>query len=354
MEGGVAECIRHASRFFEVLEVKTSGETAKAMLGLPLCDNPETCIVALYRDLASRKCYPAIRREAGGIALYIVNTGSKGLGALPAAGLAAATLVTVYISGLALSGGEGFSWSPLSYLVGLLAPLLIHEAGHWFVMKLYNVPRSFPYLLPAPPLQLGFIGTFGAVINLRWFPPTPDSLSAIAVAGPLAGFIAAIPLTIVGLANSMFISPEAVPAEELQTLPVAPLILLLLEPLAGVPEGYVVVLSPLAFAGYIVFLVTFLNLIPIGTLDGGHIVRSVIGERGFNAVSMGVVAVSIVASIVIPPLALFALIALGIYILTGGRHPGASMLEGRAGPVAAASVVVYSLLLGLTFPIPLV
>ena len=343
-------CLRIVELEFEVMDVEVKKDSAKVLVGLPRRGDLESSLLSVYKKLTASGCYPSTWRGSDGLAIYM-HVRSSGRGLLTALALAAATIVTVYMSGLALSLGEGLSWSPLAYMIGLLAPLLIHEMGHWITMMVYRVPRSLPYFIPAPPIQLGFLGTFGAVVNLRWLPPNPDSLALMAVMGPLAGFLAALPLTVVGLMDSLVLEPgEAVGAA---ALPVVPLIMVILARLLGLPEDSVIVLSPLAFAGYIVFLITFLNLLPIGSLDGGHIVRSVAGERGHAAVSLSVVAVAVGLTAVYPALAIFAFIALAIYMLMGGRHPGSAMIDGNPGIFSALSVAIYSILLGLTAPIPI-
>ncbi|BAN90067.1 site-2 protease family protein [Aeropyrum camini] len=350
------DCVEIVSRHFEILEVKRGGGRLAVHLGLPLRGGDlEDVMASLYKDLTASGCYPYFSREELGLVLYIHRPEAGARRRALALALAAATLATVYMSGLALSDpSRGLSWSPLAYLVGLLFPLLVHEMGHWIVMRLNRVPASLPYMIPAPPLQLGFLGTFGAVINMRWLPPTLDSLTVMAVMGPLAGFVVAVPLAVVGLQHSLLLPPqEAAARGDLIGIPLMPLVMLLLGGALGLPSDRVVVLSPLAFASYVVFIVTFLNLIPVGMLDGGHIIRGVVGERMHQAISLLVVVASLLASVYMPQLSLFALLALLIYMMTAGRHPGAAIKISVPGWRSVASALIYSLLLVLTFPLPL-
>lgn len=189
---------------------------------------------------------------------------------------------------------------------------------------------------------------------MRWLPPTLDSLTVMAVMGPLAGFVVAVPLAVVGLQHSLLLPPqEAAARGDLIGIPLMPLVMLLLGGALGLPSDRVVVLSPLAFASYVVFIVTFLNLIPVGMLDGGHIIRGVVGERMHQAISLLVVVASLLASVYMPQLSLFALLALLIYMMTAGRHPGAAIKISVPGWRSVASALIYSLLLVLTFPLPL-
>jgi membrane-associated protease RseP (regulator of RpoE activity) len=356
-------CVDVVSTRFEVLEVSEvkgrrsrDGRPIRAyrlVLGAPRSGEFDEALKLLYRDLASRRCYPYLYRGGEGLVLLVSEAAgdeNKAKTFAIAAALAAATLASVYLSGIALSSGGG-AWSPLAYVVGLLLPLAIHELGHMAAMIVYGVPRSPPYFIPAPPIQLGFLGTFGAFINLRWLPPTSESLAVIGVMGPVAGFLAAIPLTLIGLNESLLIPESEAAAAGAAVLPVAPLILLIMGSMVG-GEGHVIVLSPLAFAGYLVFLITFLNLLPIGSLDGGHVLRGLLSERAHSIVTMASVAFSAALSVFFPPLLVFALLALTLFMMTGGRHPGPSMAEGGSGRLALLSAVAYGVVLVFTMPIP--
>lgn len=306
---------------------------------------------SLYKDLVKVGLAPALRKEGDGSLTLIVTKYSSGSNLALLIGLAAFTIVTVYLSGMALTGlPGGGSLTPLLYMAGLLGPLLIHEAGHWVFMRRFNVPRSPPYLLPAPPLQLGFLGTLGAVINMKWIPATADELALIGVAGPLAGFLAAIPVALLGLHMSALVPAAAVPPSS--SLPAVPVIMDLLLAFIHTPSGYVVEMSPLSFAAYIVFFVTFLNLIPVGQLDGGHVLRAALGERGHMLISLVFVVTLLVAGLYLPTLGLFGIIALFLLLLTRGRHPGPAMETSKLSWPGILAIIIYGLLLALTLPIP--
>ena len=302
-----------------------------------------------YGALTSRGCYMLTFRGPEGIVIATVN-GRRGRSKLGLAILLlAATVISVYISGLALEGpGNGLAWSPIGYLLGLLGPLAIHEAGHWVFMRRYGVPSSIPYFIPAPPLQLGFLGTFGAVINMRWLPARLRQLAVIGIAGPVAGFLAAIPVAYYGILNSVVV-PATEAGAPLQLIPLA---LLFFPPPLEPGPGEVLIVSPMAFSAYIVFIVTFLNLMPVAMLDGGHIVRAAGGWRLHRLVSNGLVVGLLAASLVSGQFAVFAILALFIYLLTRGEHPGAVIEEVGPDPVIAATTIAFSILLVLTLPVP--
>lgn len=333
----------------EYLEVEELGEN-RFLAIKPRAGGLLESIEAAYRAAAPRGCYLLAFRGPEGIVLASVEGGKGGrsrlwLGLL----LLAATIVSVYISGLALEGpGDGLAWSPIGYLLGLLIPLAIHEAGHWLFMRRYGVPSSIPYFLPAPPLQLGFIGTFGAVINMRWLPARLRQLAVIGVAGPVAGFIAAIPVAYYGIAKSVVV-PATAAGAPLQLIPLA---LLFFPPPIEPGPGEVVLVSPMAFSAYIVFLVTFLNLMPVAMLDGGHIVRAAGGWRVHRFVSNVLVVGLLAASLLSAQFTVFAVLALLVYILTRGEHPGAVVEEAGPDPVIAAATLAFSILLVLTLPVP--
>jgi Zn-dependent protease len=341
---------------FEVIHVdEYAGSRADLTLGLPRSRSLREALETLYPKLTTHGCYPIVRRSERGLILHILSKTETSSRLLTNIALALVTLVTVFLSGLALSPPEGrlsvggFAWSPFAYLLGLLGPLIAHELGHWSMMKVHRTPASLPYLIPAPPLQLGFLGTFGAVINLKWLPPTANSLTLIAIMGPLVGYVVALPLAVYGL-NSSLLTRE-IPEGSI-TLPVIPLSVLLLAMVIRVPEGHMIIFSPLAFASYVIFFVTFLNLVPVAMLDGGHIVRGIAGARAHALVSRLFIAALIALSILVPQLLLFAILALVLYLMTGGRHPGPSMsIESPARTITASSVI-YGILFVLTIPIP--
>jgi membrane-associated protease RseP (regulator of RpoE activity) len=159
----------------------------------------------------------------------------------------------------------------LPFSLTLLAILGTHEFGHYWMARYHRVPVTLPYFIPAPSL----IGTFGAFIRIKSIVPNRGALFNIGVAGPIAGFVVAVPAIIIGLSLS-----DVRPASDLPGLGLGSSLLFsgLVHTLLGVtPDTYDIILHPIAFAGWIGFLVTAFNLIPAGQLDGGHIVYSLFG-----------------------------------------------------------------------------
>lgn len=169
--------------------------------------------------------------------------------------------------GLIISRGLPFS-------VSLLAILLVHEFGHYIASRLHKVNVSLPYFIPAPTL----VGTFGAVIKSKSVFMNKRQLLDVGAAGPLAGLIVAIIVLIIGI-NGSPIRP--IPADLSGTMYFGDSLLhrILTYAIKGpIPDGQVMYINSIAFAGWVGLLVTMLNLLPIGQLDGGHITYALFGK----------------------------------------------------------------------------
>jgi membrane-associated protease RseP (regulator of RpoE activity) len=201
-------------------------------------------------------------------------------------GLAAALFVLTVLSCLftgaqMVEGLTGVNWNLLDglpFAVGLLGILASHEFGHYLVARRLGSPTSLPYFIPMP-YPVGPFGTLGAVITASVPFRNKRHLLAVGAAGPLAGLVVAIPVLLAGLRLS-----------ELQPLPAGPYMMegnsLLYAGLKYLvfgmflPSGGLdVFIHPLAFAGWAGLLVTGLNLIPVGQLDGGHIAYALLGRQ---------------------------------------------------------------------------
>ncbi|MCG8346504.1 MAG: site-2 protease family protein [Chloroflexales bacterium] len=184
---------------------------------------------------------------------------------------------TIVIGGLT---GEGFRLGlGLAYSAALLSILLAHELGHFLVARRLGVNVSYPFFIPVP---LPPLGTMGAFIAMKEPPPDRRALLKIAIAGPLAGLIVAIPVLALGLSLSELPPPVAVPEGGGVTVGNSLLYAAIKIAVFGefVPNSDVgLVLHPVAFAGWAGLLVTGLNLIPAGQLDGGHIFYALFGPR---------------------------------------------------------------------------
>jgi membrane-associated protease RseP (regulator of RpoE activity) len=188
------------------------------------------------------------------------------------------TFVTTVLAG-ALQEGVNPIANPgqipkgFSFAFALMGILLAHELGHYLVARRHGVDVTLPYFIPAP----SFIGTFGAFIKMRSPARDPRMLLDIGAAGPLVGVVVSIPLVALGLSLSEIKQIEGQVGTNLGDSILLWLISWLV--VGPIPPGYDVVIHPVGFAGWIGLLVTSLNLLPVGQLDGGHVVYALLGER---------------------------------------------------------------------------
>ena len=164
----------------------------------------------------------------------------------------------------------------LSYSLPLMLILLCHELGHYFAARRHGVDASLPFFIPLPP---GFgLGTLGAVIGMRDVATDRKKLIDVGAAGPLAGLIVAIPIIVIGLKLSKVEALVGVGFQEGNSLLYA--VLKRLVTGEWLPNGQRdVIIHPMVFAGWAGMLVTMINLLPIGQLDGGHIASAYFGNR---------------------------------------------------------------------------
>ncbi|RYZ03241.1 MAG: site-2 protease family protein [Myxococcales bacterium] len=188
------------------------------------------------------------------------------------------TLASMQVTAMNLQGAAP-GHSLLGYgayqAVSLLAILLVHELGHYVAARLHHVPASPPYFLPLP--FLGLFGTLGAVITMSDRIRSRKALLDIGAAGPLAGMVVAIPVLYFGLTLSE-VTPRSTSGfmQEGQSILYWLMKRAVFGPLA--PEQDVQ-LHPMALAGWGGFMLTMLNLLPWGQLDGGHIAFALFGEK---------------------------------------------------------------------------
>lgn len=289
-----------------------------------------------------------------------------------------ATVVTTLWAGFELSPLAAYAPSVpnvvrggLPFAASLVAILFSHEMGHYLVARRHGVLATLPYFIPVP---FG-AGTLGAVIRMRSAIPSRRAALDIAAAGPIAGLALAVPLLLWGLAHSEVREIVHAPVASALASPFAlvralwegrPLVA---EPAAAqffgdslltlaarfavhgsLPAGTDVFLHPVAFAAWLGLLVTALNLVPLGQLDGGHVLYALVGRRaalvGSRLVSAGLLAAGLFLSwnwIVWWLLTRF---------LIGLRHPPC-LVEEPLDPARSAVAVLSLVLFALTFvPVP--
>jgi len=160
------------------------------------------------------------------------------------------------------------------FSIALLLILLFHEFSHYLASKKHRIEASLPYFIPAPTL----FGTFGAVIKMKSPITTKNALIDIGASGPIAGFIVSVIATIIGLSFSRIMPVH----DTANVISLGDSLLfkgLARAILGAVPDNQDIYLHPVALAGWIGFFVTSLNLIPVGQLDGGHILYALLGDK---------------------------------------------------------------------------
>jgi membrane-associated protease RseP (regulator of RpoE activity) len=281
---------------------------------------------------------------------------------------------------------KGVVEAGLPFAASIIGILLCHEMGHYLMARAWRVDTTLPFFIPVP---FG-VGTLGAVIRIRSSMPSRRAVLDIGAAGPIAGFVVALPLLAWGLAYSEVkaVGEAALGSSGLGSpYELARTFLQLVERygfwealqrleelgqpgtvqlmgdslvtwavqrlvLGPVPAGHDVFLHPVAFAAWLGLFVTTLNVIPIGQLDGGHVLYALLGQRGAHLASRAVS---------------FGLFLCGVFLswnwlvwwlltrlVVGLRHPPALAEEPlRAGRKAVA--VICLLLFAATFiPVPIV
>jgi membrane-associated protease RseP (regulator of RpoE activity) len=168
----------------------------------------------------------------------------------------------------------------LSFSLPFLLILFCHEMGHYLACRHYRLPSTLPYFLPAPI----FIGTLGAFIRIKSRIGSRKELLDVGIAGPLAGLIPLLPILVYGVAQSeparIYVAPDEVEPVALILVPGRSLMMVLVSRFlhGPLPEHTILDLHPFALAAWAGLLVTGINLLPIGQLDGGHVLYSMIGR----------------------------------------------------------------------------
>lgn len=267
----------------------------------------------------------------------------------------------------ALLGAQLIAGAP--FAAALLGILLAHELGHWFAARIHRVDCSPPFFLPFPSL----LGTLGAVIRMRGRIPHRSALVDIAAAGPLAGFVVALPVSWWGIAHSRLGPiPEGQPmpasiVDIVQSvrrgddaLPVTGVLLegssLLHAALirlihGGLPEGHDVHLHPVALAAWFGLFVTALNLVPVGQLDGGHMLYALLGRSARNVGRAVVIALALLGMFAWAGWMLWAVLAA---FVVKTSHPPTSDDRKPLSPARRVICWLCLLLFVVTFvPVPL-
>lgn len=238
----------------------------------------------------------------------------------------------------------------VAFSASLLAILFSHEMGHYLACRYYKVDATLPYFIPAPPV--GLAGTFGAFIKIRSPIPTRRALFDIGLAGPLAGFVVALPLSVVGVL--MTGPPVPPPAEAIFFND--PVLFRLIAWLFGVPLDPNSPTNPYYMAAWIGLLVTSLNLMPVGQLDGGHGTFALFGPRAHRLIAR----VAFVATAALATLGFIwhnspsgFLYTVLLAVMMRVPHPSPAVMEPLGGKRIAIAVLTLVVFILCFWPFPI-
>ena len=235
-----------------------------------------------------------------------------------------------------------------AYSATILAILGCHEMGHYLACRYYGVDASLPYFLPVP---ITLTGTLGAFIRIREPIPYKRWLFDIGIAGPIAGFLVAVPALFLGISLS-----HVVPLQPDAGLFLGEPLLLKLASWVfwgPLPETQTLVLHPVGFAAWFGLLATSLNLFPVGQLDGGHISYAVLGRRS-TYVTLAMIGVAIVLSYRSASWIVWTIMITGMLFAFGLRHPRVLDEDVPLDPARKALAIVAVIIFALCFtPAPI-
>lgn len=256
------------------------------------------------------------------------------------------TVVALFTQPEVLKYGLEFSGS-------LLFILLCHEFGHYIACRIYGVDATLPFFIPTPPL-LGPAGTLGAFIKIVSPMPSRKAVFDIGVAGPIAGFVALIPIALIAFLTLKSASVQSV--NDLGIYFSEPLLFKILAGIFGIDLSLPIMANPFYFAAWVGLLVTALNLFPSGQLDGGHAIFAVFGAKIHKwsgrivFVVMATLAVSGWFLYNSPSGFLFAIL-LGVMLRVGHPEPyDLSPLDFKRKLIAALTLLIFVLCF-VPFPI---
>lgn len=292
---------------------------------------PTSSFPRLLRELRARGKVAALRRRGGSLHLRV--------GSLPPSrrerpylhlALFGATLLSIFgFSYLLLFKEVG---EALLFSLSLMAVLGSHELGHALAARRNGVEASPPYFIPAPT----YLGTLGAVVRVRSPIPTRDALVEVGASGPLLGFAVALLVTSVGLVLGGSGEPLAF---------TTPSLLLLRSALGGGLN------HPFVFSGSVMMVITFLNLLPAGQLDGGHVARALLSAEQHRTLTKGMGFGLLLSGFLLPtyPFWIWGFLILFFF---GGHHAGVLDELSPLSPSHRRLALLTFLLLPLTFPLP--
>lgn len=275
-----------------------------------------------------------------------------------ALGLVVITLFTTTIVGAQLAGvtekiaqsNPSMLIKGLPYAITLMVILGIHESGHYLAARFHKIRTTLPYFIPVP----FFLGTFGAFIQIRSPIPNRRALFDVGIAGPLAGLVGTLPFLIWGLYHSTVvpISNKSGMLNFESFNPNFSLMMTLFSKLtlgAALNSETAINLHPVAVAGYLGLIVTAFNLMPVGQLDGGHIVHAMFGQRASMAIGQVARFCMLLLSLLEPGFLLWAII---LFLTPLNDEPALNDVSELNDWRDVLGLVAIGLLLAILLPAP--
>jgi len=342
-------------RHFTILEWKVHYGVLTYTVG---DEDTKQRFLRLYYELSPKGFIPVLRREGDKKVLRIFKKPPERKHRLMwNIVLLLATIVTVSIAGYLFTNSEVYSlidptfasyrvFHHLAYIAAIFFVLGIHELGHKIACLKHGLKSTPPYFIPGPP-EIG--GSLGAVMMQETPILNRDQLFDLGLLGPLMGFIASILITLLGLSLSYLVPYDLVvmwmKQGRVSALPTEPLLFgLMREGILSalrIPQDQVVIIHPIAFAGWVGMLITFLNTLPVGQLDGGHVVRAIFSSKKHLIISLVAIAIMLITGFIV-----MAIVALIIFFR---GHPGP--LDDVSPPSTSrkALLILLPLMCGLCF-----
>ncbi|WP_048160667.1 site-2 protease family protein [Thermococcus sibiricus] len=288
------DLIEKLSNFYSLGKTESRGDVT----AFEVLEIRESNFEKVLKELESIGYWGALKKKEGKVVLYIFPAQEiKKENPFIGIGLFIATVLSTLFAGYWLSssyivfldeynlpGIRNIYLNALAFSISVLAILGTHEMSHKIAATFHGVKSTFPYFIPFP----NILGTLGAVIRVKYPIPTRNAAIDLGSSGPIAGFIVAIPVLLIGLRLSPALPTSAIAQVGGGIAFGESLIMIFLEKyIFKIPEDYVIYLHPVAIAGWVGILVTFLNLVPAAQLDGGHIARAFLGEKLHSILTFG-------------------------------------------------------------------
>jgi membrane-associated protease RseP (regulator of RpoE activity) len=298
--------------------------------GGQLLYEPDAGYDEISRRFLAHGYTPMLRREKGEDVILAMEGIAEGKTGNPLINLFLflATILTTLYAGAAMSGQDLWSavlsQNPLlitnaalagaPFSMTLIGILGVHELGHYIAARLHGVQATLPYFIPLP---IGGLGTLGAFIAIKSPMKDRKVLFDIGLAGPIAGFVVALPLMIIGLLLSTELVPSYLNGQTLNSLGSSILGDFIIDLFTDIPAGRTLAIHPVFFAAWLGFYLTGINLLPVGQLDGGHVIYALFGRFAHYIAIIAFVSLIAAGFLLSPNWFIWA-----FFILVGGlRHP---------------------------------